>query len=173
MRRSYYQLDGSFKVSHPYTYSIPLAIDKNEAFPLGFCIAPTECVELYSTFLDHFIRSGPNREDIFQKPLLSDRRRAFIADGRSFRFHFCCIWHLIENCHSNKWLVIFVKRLAFASSEADFRMKREQTLLDLRLVMSDRMVNMDLCAKFASEFGIERDSVCFTFIGNANSPMQS
>jgi hypothetical protein len=55
-RCAYYQLDGSFHVSNLYVYSIPLAIENNESFPLGFCIAPSKSIELYSTSFDLMVR---------------------------------------------------------------------------------------------------------------------
>jgi hypothetical protein len=51
-RCAYYQLHGSFRVSHPCVYSIPIAIENNESFPLGFCIAPSESIARESTFFD-------------------------------------------------------------------------------------------------------------------------
>jgi hypothetical protein len=87
-RCDYYQLDGSFKIAHPSVYSVPTAIEKNESFPLGFCIAPTECVELYSTFFDFLIKLGANPDHIFGKPLLSDRHKALMAYGEKFVLHF-------------------------------------------------------------------------------------
>jgi hypothetical protein len=85
-RCAYIQLDDSSKVSEPYAYSIPLAIEQNEAFPLGFCIAPSESIELYSTFFLFMIMKGANPVDIFGKPLLSDHEGIFYDGANGFLY---------------------------------------------------------------------------------------
>jgi hypothetical protein len=102
-------------VSEPFVYSIPLAIEQNESFPLGFSIAPTESIEFDSVFLQFMIRLGANREDIFNKPLLSDRGATLISYGREFRTHFHRVWRLLENYGGNKWFTALVPRMAFAT----------------------------------------------------------
>jgi hypothetical protein len=44
------------RVGHRIPTFIPIAIENNEFFPLGFCIAPSESVARYSTFFDYLIQ---------------------------------------------------------------------------------------------------------------------
>jgi hypothetical protein len=68
-RCAYYQHDGSLHVSKSYVYSIPIAIENNESFPPGFCIARSESIELYSTFFDFMMKLAAREADIFGNPL--------------------------------------------------------------------------------------------------------
>jgi hypothetical protein len=48
----------AFKAAHPFALSVPLAIEANEAFPLGFLVGPSEKAELYEYFATFMKRLG-------------------------------------------------------------------------------------------------------------------
>jgi hypothetical protein len=127
---SYIELDMSFRALEPYVYSIPLAINANESFPLAFIIGQTESVELYSLFFHAMSKIGIPEEDLKAKPFLTDQHKALKAvceDGT----HFICLRHLIENFGSNSFIGQIVRRLAFSSTPAEFDYQSEISFRDI------------------------------------------
>jgi hypothetical protein len=84
-------------------------------------MAASESVGLCSTCFDYLIWLRAQEEGIYGKRLLSDRGVTLMTYGRRFLRHFHCIWHLLESYRTNKWFATYVRRIAFATCEDDFR----------------------------------------------------
>jgi hypothetical protein len=162
-RCAYCQLEGSFHVSKPYVYSTPIAIENNESFPLGLCIAPSESIELYLTFFDSMMRLGVREADMFGKPLLSDRGVALMSYGTRFTVHFHGVWHLLENYGSNQWFTPVARMIAFATCENNFNEQVSRTLDDLTALVALGELNQRIFNRFSEEFGIIQNGAEFRF----------
>jgi hypothetical protein len=162
-RCAYDQLDGSFRVSKPHVYSIRMAIANNESFPLGFCIAPSELVELYSTFFDQLINLRARERHIYGKPLVRDRGAALMSYGRRSSHDLPCVWHLSANYGSKKWSATIVRRIAFATCEVDFLEQMSRILDDLTVFAEHGKLKQGMFDRFSAEFGIVSEGRTFRF----------
>lgn len=106
---SYYQLDASFYVFHPYVYVVPTFIVHNTGFPLGIIIGRSENSELYGHLLtgvrkldDFYHLQGELVERFLSLPCLSDKGtglKKFCEDNKIKQFH--CHRHIIEEFGSS------------------------------------------------------------------------
>jgi hypothetical protein len=166
-RAQYIQLDATFKSARPYVLSVPLAIIDNEAFPVGFAIAPTERQELYCLF-DDFICDEMQIPRHRELPILSDRGKALVAYGQRTpqRPHFFCYRHLIEDFGSGTFVAQIVRRLLFTSTEEEYKSIVEQAFADFDELERNSLTENG-SDRFHDLFGREVDESVDTLGSNA------
>jgi ubiquitin C-terminal hydrolase len=93
---NYLQLDCSFRGTRPFAYSVPMAIIRNVAVPLGFIMTPTEHTDTYTNFMQalwELIPSGERK----RVDVLSDQGPGLISFCKTHGIkQYFCHRHLIE-----------------------------------------------------------------------------
>ena len=105
-------MDASFRCLDPYCFCVLNGIHKNESYPIGLSVCPTELELLYQLFVNVGIMIGIDENDWQQKCLLSDMGTALIAfANNNCQFHYFCHRHIYEFFGSNSALYCFVSKL--------------------------------------------------------------
>jgi hypothetical protein len=118
------QLDASFRASKPFCYSVPQAIVRNVAVPLGMIVTPTETEQTYQWFfedLEEFANEMSPEVAIERKPILSDQGTALEAFcTRNQCRHYYCHRHLIEKFGASGFIGMLVARALREQSKECF-----------------------------------------------------
>jgi predicted Zn-ribbon and HTH transcriptional regulator len=127
----YIELDGSFHAAHPYAYTVPQAIYNNDAYPLGFCICPSESSAMFSLFYSKLKTVVPpdTYEHLCSLPVLSDEGtgiKKFCCDLRIRQFY--CFRHLINKFGAAGIIGALVRKMLFISKKHDFDEELEVNL---------------------------------------------
>jgi hypothetical protein len=135
----------------------------NEAFPIGFAIAPTERAELFSTFAELMDKLG-----IFeyrQKPILTDMGTGLAAYAREagHPHHFLCYRHILENIGSGTWVAEIARRLLFTSSEAEYESLVYDAFADVNALLQKGMTDKGSVDRFRATFGNTAETSLATF----------
>ena len=133
------ELDASFEVFKPYVYCIPSIIIKNESFPFGLVIGPTESMDLYDTI---YTTIKELNESLFQKliklPLLSDEGKALQALANKYELlHFLCYHHLIQKFGASSAMGLLVSELLYISDKYEFHHYWSTNINMIKRIYSD------------------------------------
>ena len=116
------ELDASFYVFRPYVYAIFEIIIKNESYPIGLSIGPSECSVLYENLYNLVREIDENIYNILIRvPILSDEGSGLISFGKKFNLrHFFCFRHILNKIGLNSPLCGIVKSLLFSRNYEEF-----------------------------------------------------
>ena len=126
---SYYQLDASFYVFHPYVYVVPTFVVHNTGYPLGLIIGRSESAELFYhlisgiTAIDNFFGFSGNMVRKFKSmPCLSDKGTGLEKFCRQNQIRqFYCHRHIIEEFGSSSIYGLICRMILQTENLAEFR----------------------------------------------------
>lgn len=131
---SYYQLDASFYVFHPYVYVVPMFVVYNTGFPIGLIIGRSETAELFDHLrsgiekLDHiFGLRGDLVSKFLQLPCLSDKGTGinkFCSKHAIKQFH--CHRHIIEEFGSASIGGFICRMILQTENLAEFKLELQR-----------------------------------------------
>jgi hypothetical protein len=147
------ELDTSFRALKPYVYSIPMGIHANESFPLAVVVGLSESIELYDLFFQAMLKSGVSGEELHAKPFVTDQHPALMS-ACVHSPHFLCLRHLIESFGSNSFTGQIVRRLAFSSTEDEFKSEVVQCIHEIQELFVRDQITSECLASVFSTFGL-------------------
>lgn len=135
----FFEMDASFFALRPYVYWIPLLIIKNESFPIGLSVGPSETKELYNQFFTFLDEKDPDAFEKMRKlPALADEGSAIFAAANEHHIDlYKCFRHLIQKFGAASEIGEIVKILLFSSSEEIFKANYNEYKEDIKRICND------------------------------------
>jgi hypothetical protein len=141
----YIQLDGSFYAASPYAYTVPQIIIKNDAYPLGFSICPTESADMFTRFYSSVKRSfgDPALRKMLSLNVLADEGvgiKKFCKDNSINQFF--CFRHLINKFGPGTDIATLVAKMLFTETKQEYDEQHELNFCMAGLIFTKQLKHL-------------------------------